>query len=156
SLLAAVEGKFKAPLGSEKTFPKTNTYQLALQGAPYKTVDVTTTVYFAAGTAPVVGKARVLAALQGFFAITTKDPQGQDIPNPSTNFGFYFKDANGLPSNQIVWSDLFDLVRNAPGIRKVDPGLLLNGLRDDVSIGLSEFPRLGKVLIVNGETGATL
>jgi hypothetical protein len=133
-------------------YPKTVTFQLGAQGPAYKVVDVSTVVFFRAGTSPATGKASVVAALTAFFAIQLDDGS----PNPEINFGYYFQDEDGAPTGDLAWSDLFNVVRDTQGIRKVDEGgngLLLNGVRSDVAIEMQEFPQLGTVTVIDGSTG---
>jgi hypothetical protein len=49
---------------------------------------------------------------------------------------------------------VFDVIRDTSGVRKIEPSeLLLNGINDDVPIGVREFPSLGNVRIIDGDTG---
>jgi hypothetical protein len=135
--------------------PKTNTYQLTVRSALYATIDVSTTVYFRSGTTPAVGKAAILAGLQEFFAILNDD----GTKNEDIDFGFYFKDEDDNPTGEISWSDIFNVVRDAAGIRNVDEGtsgLTLNGERASVEIGNAYFPVLGTLTVVDGSTGLTV
>lgn len=157
ALLDEVLAQFDPDTGP---YPKTNTYQLLVAGAPYLDVDVTATVYLASGYTGAAGRARaragVMAALQAFFALTTTDDAGEVVDNPTVDFGYYFKAADGTPANQLAWSDVFNAVRDAAGIRKVDAGIsgfLLNAVRDDVSLAAQDFPRLGDVVLIDGQTG---
>ncbi|MEO7729625.1 MAG: t4-like baseplate wedge, partial [Kofleriaceae bacterium] len=59
----------------------------------------------------------------------------------------------------VALSDVFNVVRDVRGVRKIGDGprdFLLNGARDEVATGAREFPRLGVVEIVNGDTGQPL
>jgi len=58
-----------------------------------------------------------------------------------------------------VWSDVFNVVRDTTGVRKVDEGingLLLNLLRSSVTMTGVQFPKLGSVTIVNADTGGAI
>ena len=139
--------------------PRTVTFQVTTQGAVFLQVDVTTTVFLKSGfetaAAKATAKATILADLATFFAISNPD----GTPNEEVDFGFNLKDADGNPSGEIAWSDVQNAVRDSSPVRKVDPGasgFLLNGARDDLTIALREFPKLGDVVIINGDTGAPL
>ena len=60
---------------------------------------------------------------------------------------------------RIALSDVFNVVRDVAGVRKVGDGpddFLLNGAREDVPIDVREFPALGEVTLLNGDTGLPL
>ncbi len=157
---AATQAILDAVLAEVTTVrPRTVTFQVTSQSAVYLQVDVTTTVFLKSGfeTAPAKATARatILAALVAFFAISNPD----GTPNKKIDFGFNLKDADGNPSGEIVWSDVHNAVRDSSPVRKVDAGaagFLLNGARDDLTIALREFPILGDVIILDGDTGAPL
>lgn len=133
-------------------YPKTVTFELGTQGPAYKTVNVSTVVFVRQGFTPAMVKANVTTSLTNLFRISLDD----DSPNPDINFGFYFQDEDGVPTGELAWSDVFNAVRDAAGVRKVDEGsagLLLNGIRSDVTIQMQEFPQLGTVTIIDGSTG---
>jgi hypothetical protein len=80
-------------------------------------------------------------------------------PNPNVDFGWYYKDENGLPAGEIAWSDIFNIVRDTLGVRKVGAGssdFTINGLRDDFAIDNWKFPALGIVRVIDGETGTEI
>nr|HRC63269.1 t4-like baseplate wedge [Dehalococcoidia bacterium] len=73
--------------------------------------------------------------------------------------GFNIKDAEGNPVGEIAWSDLFNVIRDTPGVRKMGDArldLTLNGLPADVRLNVREFPVLRTVTLVNGDTGELL
>ena len=77
--------------------------------------------------------------------------------NPRVAFGYHLTRSTGAA--ELAWSDLFDVVRDTPGVRKLGDAradFLLNGLPADVALHQREFPVLGHVEIVDGDTGATL
>lgn len=153
ALLATVAALFE--IGG--AYPKTNAYDLGVYGASYFDIDVTATVYRRAGTTTAAARAAIVAALTGFFALTVTNDAGETVPNPLIDFGFNMKDSDGNPTNALSWSDVFNAIRDAAGIRKVDSGpsgLLLNGERQDATIGVAAFPRLGTVRLIDGDSGA--
>jgi hypothetical protein len=75
------------------------------------------------------------------------------------DFGFNFKDAAGDPAGEIALSDVFNVIRDVAGVRKIGDGpddFLLNGAREDVPIDVREFPALGEITLLNGDTGLPL
>jgi len=148
ALLDAVAARFDPMTGDR---PKTNTYQLLVQGAGYLSVDHQATVYLKSGVARETARAAVLASLQAFYALTTTDEAGEEIDNLTVNFGFYLQ-------GPLAWSDVLNAIRDTVGILRVDPGpagLLLNGLRDDVELEVQQFPQMGDLVLIDGLTGET-
>lgn len=134
------------------TYPNTLTFRVWVQAAVYKTVSVSTTVHFSAGQTPAVVRARILSALQNYFALTLSDGSA----NLKVNFGYYYTAADGSPASEVPFSDIYNAVRDTEGVRKVadtGQGLLLNGEDEDVSLALQEFPVLGTVTVIDGDTG---
>lgn len=137
------------------TYPCTLTFDVTVSNPIYMTVDVTAKVWLRAGAVASTTRAAILSALQSAFAIENAD----GVPTPGIDFGYNIRDANGDPDGTIAWSDVFNVIRDAAGVRKVDAGpdgLLLNGVRDDLAIAVREFPQLGVVSIINGDTGLEL
>lgn len=136
-------------------YPCTLTFTPIVHDPLYKGVAVTVTAYKRPGYTGAALKADVLAALAGFFLITNAD----GTPNPLIDFGANFLNANGIAAGALAWSDVFDVIRDLPSVRKIDPGstgLLLNGVAADVSLATNEFPELGTVIVVDGDTGFPL
>jgi len=136
-------------------YPSTLTFQVSVQDPVYLTVDVEATVYLRQGANAATVKAAIVKALQEFFAVSLSD----GTPNPNVDFGWNLKDAEGNPAGEIAFSDVFNAVRDVSGVRKIGDGagdFLLSGSREDLSIGVREFPVLGEVSLVNGDTGLPL
>lgn len=137
------------------TYPNTLTFSVEVLDPIYLDVNVYTTVFLKSGYAASTVKATIEAALADFFAVSNDD----GTPNEKIDFGFNVKDADGEPAAEIAWSDVFNEIRDSVGVRKVDDGvggLLLNGARSDLAVGVVQFPRLGTVTIINGDTGSPL
>lgn len=135
--------------------PPTTTFALSVQGAVFKTINVSARIYLNQGAVTTTVKSDVTSSLQDFFAVANKD----GTPNTAVDFGANLKNSLGVPIGEIAWSDVINAVRDVPGIRKVDEGpsgLLLNSLRQSITIGLREFPQLGSVTLINADTGLTL
>ena len=74
---------------------------------------------------------------------------------PPVDFGWNIKDANGEPAGEVAFSDVFDVVHDVAGVRKIGDGpsdFLLNGAREDLELGTRDFPTLGRVTLTNGDT----
>jgi hypothetical protein len=59
----------------------------------------------------------------------------------------------------IAWSDVFNVIRDIPGVRKIDDGLgnlSMNGESDDLVIPPERFPLLNSVVVIDAATGAAL
>jgi hypothetical protein len=136
------------------TYPNTLTFTVIVEDPVYLVVNVEATVWFASGANKSATRAAIEAALVAVFAV---DDVGTD-PDAAIviDFGYNLRDENGNPSGSIVWSDVFNVIRDTAGVRKVDAGatgLLLNGARDDLAILPRQFPILGTVTIRDGSTG---
>lgn len=140
------------------TYPSTLTFDLDVQGAVFAPVDVSTAVYLSRGASPQMTDALCRDRLRRAFAIR---PREEDIEAGLTvgiDFGYNLVTKDGDPGI-LAWSDVFNIIRDTTGIRKVDAGpagLLLSGERADYEIGLRSFPVLGEVVILNAETGMPL
>lgn len=138
-----------------ETYPNTVTFLVEVMDPLYLTINVQATVYLRQGYSEATVKANIETALEEFFQISNAD----GTPNTNVDFGFNYKDEDGESDPYIAWSDVFNCVRDAVGVRKVDDspsGFLLNGERSDVAIPVHQFPTLGTVTIYNGATGSVL
>lgn len=136
-----------------ETYPHTVTFQLEVLAAAFLDVNVQATIYLRPNVTPSAVAAAIRAGLEDYFSPMLANGE----PNPNVDFGYYYRDAEDLPAGEIPWSDLFDVVRDTTGVRKVDGGaFLLNGARDDVGLALHLFPRLGTVTLINGDTGGAI
>ena len=132
------------------TFPCTLTFYVSVQAPVYRTIDVQATVHLRQGQQAATVKAAVKKALAAFFAVSLSD----GTPNPNVDFGFNVKDAAGQPAGEVAWSDVFNVVRDVAGVRKVT-GFALNGQAQDVKLKIEEFPVLGSVTLLD-HTGSPL
>ncbi|HMA95159.1 MAG TPA: baseplate J/gp47 family protein [Polyangiaceae bacterium] len=135
-----------------EVYPCTLTFQVRVQDPVYRVIDVVARVFFRQGEKAEAVRERIRTRLNEFFRVS--EPDG--TPNPNVDFGFNVKDSNGNPSGEVAWSDVFNVIRDTPGVRKMGDSrldLTLAGLPADVALKLREFPVLGQVAVVNGETG---
>lgn len=121
----------------------------------YRGIDIAARVFLRQGASAAEVRDRVRAGLAAYFRVS--EPDG--TPNPLVDFGFNVKDAEGKAVGEVAWSDVFNVVRDTPGIRKMGDArldLTLNGLPADVKLGVREFPVLRSVVLRNGDTGELL
>lgn len=133
-------------------YPAPLTFAVNVFGPVYRTVDVAARVSRRAGYAPATVRANIEATLRAWFAVESEG----GAPNANVDFGANYRNADGEPDPRLPWSDLFNVVRDTTGVRRIDPradGFLLNGARDDVALASAEFPQLGAVSLVDAETG---
>ncbi len=137
-------------------YPSTLTFQVEVRDPVYKRVDLKARLFLLPGQRPDVVRDRVRARLTDFFRVTLAD----GTPNTNVNFGYAVRDAQGDTRAELAYSDLFNVIRDTPGVRKLGDhsgDLLLNGLPADVKLRIYEFPVLGpNIVLVDGETGLVL
>lgn len=137
------------------TYPSTLTFSVNVQPPVYKAVNVYAVIYARQGFSKATVAASVRAALAAFFSAQNSD--GTD--NTNVDFGGNVKDADGNVVGEIALSDVFNVVRDTTGVRKVGAAaqdFTLNDEHDDVALTTSEFPVLGIVDLRDGDTGAVL
>jgi hypothetical protein len=131
-------------------FPNTLTFQVAVQDPVYLQVDIQATIFLRQGANAKVVRAAIEKALASFFTVSLPD----GTPNPQVDFGWNLKGANGDPASEIAFSDVFNVVRDVVGVRKIGDeadDFLINGTRGDLVLGTREFPVLGRVDLLNGD-----
>lgn len=137
------------------TRPPTLTFSVSVGAAPFRDINVATRVYLASGAVPATAGAAIREAIRDFFAAQLEDGS----PNPLIDFGANIRQADGTVVAEIAWSDIFNAIRDAAGVRRVDEGpagLLLNGSRQSITLSPREFPRLGTITIVDADGGGAL
>lgn len=142
-----------------ETFPNTVTFKLFVVDPSFLAIDISATVFLQQGANSATVRAAILASLQAFFDLVTTDASGDEIPNPNVDFGFNFKDASGNPAGEVAFSDVYNAVRDTSGVRKIGDSFedfLLNLSDRDVPLENDEFPIIGNVTIINGDTGLDL
>jgi len=133
-------------------FPHTVTFQPEVLTAVYKTIDHWVTIWLSEGAVPSVVKANIAADLEDYYEPMLASGE----PNPNVDFGYYYKDSQGDPAGAIPWDDIFDVIKHADGVRKVDRSMRLNGAAADVTINNWEFPANGLLTVINGDTAAAI
>lgn len=133
-------------------YPHTLTFQLEILPAAYKDINIDVTIWIRDGYVPSEVRAAILANLEDYF-----EPMlASGAPNPNVDFGYYYQDDEGVPVSEVPWSDVFNVIRDTTGVRKVEHGMQLNGAVDDVSIANWEFPALGTLTVINGATAGAI
>jgi hypothetical protein len=123
-----------------EVYPCTLTFQVEVQGPQYKSIDIIARIFVGGAEAAVV-RDRVRSQLAAWFA----------VDSASVGFGFALR--------EVAWSDIFNVIRDTPGVKKLGSGatdLRLNGLPSDVKLHAFEFPTLGQVSLIDGDTGGLL
>lgn len=166
------------------TFPNTLTFALNVADPIYLDIGIEAHVYFTKGNNTLAKqsaiKQQIVAAFQEYFALT----QADGAINTRVDFGQNLANAAGVPSGNVPLSDLFNVVRDAVGIRKIGPlatdftvsavrrifttpagdvTVLVAGTHSDIPIALRDFPRFDgdiggtpNLVIIDADTGNTV
>ena len=137
------------------TRPQTVTFAVTVEAATFTTVDVTARVALEPGASAATTGTNALEALRDLFAVLDADGN----LNPDIDFGANLAESDGTITGELPWSHVFNALRDAAGIRKVDEGpqgLLLNGLRRSIFLDPRAFPRLRNVTITDLDTDAVI
>ncbi len=133
-------------------YPHTLTFQPEVLPAVYKAVNHYATIWLREGYVPSDVKATIFVNLEDYYEAMLASGE----PNPNVDFGYYYKDATGIPAGAIPWSDIFNVIRDTVGVRKLEHTLQLNGITDDVTINNWEFPEMGTLTVINGKTATAI
>lgn len=135
--------------------PPTITFYWTTATAVWKQVPVAIRIALARGYSTTTVAAAIRAALYDFFA-----PQlSNGLDNSEVDFGANLQDVDGTIVGELAWSDVFNVVRDIAGVRKVDEGsqgFLLDGHRQSIILTPVQFPKLTAVTITDMETGSAL
>lgn len=132
------------------TKPKTVTFRLYVLDYVQQVINITARVKLTTGAIPASVDTAIRRSLQDFFAPIAAD----GTKNEQVDFGYNYRDVNDALDNELAWSDIFNAVRDATGVRSVDPDTFLP--LDDVTIPVNAFPVLGTVTLINDATGLAL
>lgn len=142
-------------VGDDPPFPSTLTFTTLVQDPVFLTVDVGAVVFLAQGVTAIDARAEIEQRLTDFFELENAD----GTANPQIDFGFNIKAADGTAANELALSDIRNVVRDSLSVRKMGDGPIdftLNTLSQDLPIIPREFPVLGTVSLINGDTGLGL
>lgn len=129
-------------------FPHTLTFVVDAFSAEFLTIDIQSTVFLQEGTTPATADATIRANLAAFFALDNPD----GTPNANAQFGFE-------TSNEVALSNIRNVIRNSAGVRKLDDTFgttLINGVSADLFVDNFQFPVLGTIVLLDGDTGDLL
>lgn len=136
-------------------YPCTLTFDPQVLDPVYRTVNIACAVFFRKGVNKADGAALIRSNLADFFAVQNAD--GTD--NENIDFGANIADSEGTITGELALSDIMNVVRDTTGVRKLGDtpaDFTLNGDFADIILGTKEFPVLGSVSIVDGDTGDPL
>lgn len=130
------------------TRPKTITFRCLVQPPVYRVVDLRAVVYFKPNVSPQRVKAAIVAELQSYFAPLLPD----NSKNTRVGFGFDYDPATpALPL-----STLLGVFTSQPGVARVgdrSTDFLIAGEHGDLELAAFEWPKLGEIVVVDGNTG---
>lgn len=132
------------------TKPKTVTFRVSILDYVSEIIDITARVKLTTGAIPADVDTAIRRSLQDFFAPVNAD----GTENAQIDFGFNYRDVDDALDNELAWSDIFNAIRDATGVRSVDPDTFLP--LDDVPIPVNAFPILGTITLINDATGLAL
>lgn len=128
--------------------PACITFLVSVMSPQYLQIGIVAKVFRKSGTSPATVGETLRTLLSEFFAISL--PSGEK--NPAIQFGGSYVAADGSTDSSLPYSDVYNVLRDAEGVRKLGP-VFLNGLSGDVILQPRQFPVLGSVVLVDGDTG---
>jgi hypothetical protein len=134
------------------TYPNTLTFKTNVFSALYLSVNVFCRFYKQKGVSSAQAGANLRATLATFFAISL--PNG--TPNPDIDFGSNLTDTNGNPAPFLEINSILLACQTTAGIREVggNPSdFLLNSAHADVTLSAIQFPQIGTITLLDGDTG---
>jgi len=134
------------------TYPSTLTFKVNTFSARYLSVDVFIRFYKQKGFTGAQVGANLRATLSTFFQV--QNPDG--TPNENVDFGANLTDTNGNPAPFIEINALLVLCQKTTGVREIGgnpPDFLLNSAHADAALTPEQFPELGNVTLIDGDTG---
>lgn len=155
------------------TYPNPPTFVLNVIPPVYLDVGVTARIYLKAGYNGAAVAASIRAALVSYFALRNAD----GTTNTSVDFGWNVKSAlaGNPPAGEIPLSDIYNVVRDVAGVRKVGDTytdfelsatrkfsdltstVVQASTHNDVPVAIRDFPRLAAVVtLINGDTGLAI
>ena len=134
------------------TYPNTLTFQTNAFTAIYLGVNVFVRFYKQKGFSGAQLGVNLRATLASFVRIQNND----GTPNTGIDFGANLTDTNGNPAPYLEINDLLVALQTTAGVREIggNPSdFLLNSAHADVTIPTVQFPQLGVVTLIDGDTG---
>jgi len=127
--------------------PCTLTFTVNVQNPVYKIINIEARVHTRRGYDKQTVRELIKSNLSDWFKISNDD----GTPNSNVDFGYKLE--------EIAYSDVYNIIRDTDGVRKISDNyasLKLNSLPADLKLGVSEFPVLSTVTLIDSETGQYL
>lgn len=119
-------------------------------------IDIAVRIYKSRNYTAAQVRTNINAAIANFFAIAYEDK----TPNTDMNFGAFMLNANNVPDYKLSWSSVFNAIRDANGVRMIEPSssdLLLNGIRASYRLQPNGFPVPGTITVYDmDQSGAQI
>lgn len=122
--------------------PKTLTFSLDVQAAPFEDVDISTVIWLEEGANQDSVVAEIVDNLVAYFDPTPSGERAKEGLR-QVDFGWYLLQETG--DSAIPLSDIHDEISRVSGVRKIDDrpdGILIGGAREDLAIAENRFPRI--------------
>jgi hypothetical protein len=132
------------------SYPPTVTFDFDVLAATFKDIDITARLWLESGANAATVDAAIRLAFEEFFAVLNPNA----VPTTGIDFGYNYKDELGAADPLVPWDDLFMVVKETAGVKRVDEDAFIP--YDGVTLLVPEFPRLGTVSLINARTGDTL
>lgn len=140
--------------------PPTITFSFECRATTFWPIAVASRVHLRMGYDPTAVGNQIRAALADLFAVSVIDPETEElVDNPIVDFGVNIRTATGGQASEFAWGDVYNAIRDVPGVRKIDDGgagLLLNNQRQSAALQPHWFPVLGSVGLVDAVTGSAI
>lgn len=137
-------------------YPPTTTFKFTVNDPSLKIISVSATVYLTVGIDGPTARAAIEQALDDFFSLQDAD----GVENPQIDFGFTIRkkrQPTGSVQAVLPWSDLFDVLVDAvtPSGLKVLRSVSKTSFSpaNDINLNDTEFPVLGSIQLIDGDTG---
>lgn len=129
-------------------------FSIAVQSgyALCRTINIKARIYKAANYIGTQVRASIEQNLQKYFAVSDNNR----VPNSLIGFGYSYLGADGYANYEFDWSDIFNVIKDSAGVRKIPSGsnnLLLNDVEGSITLSPSQFPVLGTITLYDMDEG---
>ena len=130
------------------TKPGHPTFKISVMGPTFKIINVSSIVFLEKGITHEDSRSTIETRLESFFAIQNDDGSLND----NINFGSGYKDKYGNTDPNFPYSEIYNQINDSDGIRKLGR-TTLNGLQTDILLSYRDFPTLGTITLIDGDSG---
>jgi len=130
------------------TYPQTSNIFVFIFDPIYKSVDIVAKVFRNEGYTTAETGTLIRSDLTTFFALNRPDGE----PNTGIQFGGQYRNSQGSIDPYLPFSDVYNVIRDNKSARKLGT-VTLNNNTTDVFLLYGEFPVLGSVTLIDGDTG---